>query len=60
MRFIYFNFQSDHDDSKNILEYIFILNDGAIYWKSFKQNDVANSYCEAECIAASDAAKEAV
>ena len=24
------NFQSDHDDSKSVLEYIFTLNDGAI------------------------------
>ena len=24
------SFQSDHDDSKSVLDYIFILNDGAI------------------------------
>ena len=27
------SFQSDHDDSKSVSEYIFILNDGAICWK---------------------------
>ena len=29
-------FQSDLDDSKSILGYIFILNDGAMSWKSSK------------------------
>ena len=28
-----FSFQSDHDDSKSVSDYIFTLNDGAIYWK---------------------------
>ena len=38
----------------------FTLNGGAICWKSSKQHTVADSVCEAEYIAASDAAKEAV
>ena len=59
MRYTDFNFQLDHDDSKSMLGYVFILNEGAIYWKSFKQHTVADSICEAEYIAASDAAKEA-
>ena len=54
------SFQSDHDDSRNISGYIFILNGGAICWKSFKQYTVADSICEVEYIAASDAMKEAV
>ena len=29
------NFQSDHDDSKSMSEFVFLLNDGAVYWKSF-------------------------
>ena len=40
--------------------YIFTLNGGAICWKSFKQHTVADSVCEAEYIAASDAVKEVV
>ena len=40
--------------------FVFILNGGAICWKSSKQHTVADSACEAEYIAASDAAKEAV
>ena len=40
--------------------YIFILNGGAICWKSFKQHIVADSICEAEYIAASDTVKKAV
>ena len=54
------SFQSDRDDSKSVSGYIFTLNGGAIYWKSSKQNTVADSVCEAEYVAASDAAKEAV
>ena len=37
---------------------MFILNGGAIYWKSFKQTIIVDSVYEAEYIAASDAAKE--
>jgi len=55
-----FSFQSDHDDSKSVSGFIFTLNGGAICWKSFKQHTVADSVCEAEYVAASDAAKEAV
>ena len=54
------SFQSDHDDSKSMSEFIFTLNGGAICWKSSKQHTVADSVCEVEYIAASDAAKEAV
>ena len=43
-----------------MLGYSFILKDGAIYWKSFEQNTVANLICNTKCIAASDAAKEAM
>ena len=58
--FIDFSFQSDHDDSKSVSGFMFILNGGAVCWKSFKQHTVADSVCEAEYNAASDAAKEAV
>ena len=55
-----FNFQSDCDDSRSMLGYVFSLNGGAICWKSSKQHTVANSICEVEYIAASDAVKEVV
>ncbi|KAJ9542828.1 LOW QUALITY PROTEIN: hypothetical protein OSB04_029334 [Centaurea solstitialis] len=40
--------------------YVFTLNGGAISWKSSKHDIIADSTTEAEYIAASDAAKEAV
>ena len=54
------NFQSDYDDSRSVSDYVFILNGGAICWKSSKQHTVANSVCEVEYNAASEATKEAV
>ena len=54
------SFQSDNDDSRSVLGYIFTLNGGAICSKSSKQHTVADSVCEAKYIAASDAVKEAV
>ena len=58
--YINFSFQSDPDDSKLISGYVFILNNGAVSWKSFKQQTVADSTTEIEYIAASEAIKEAV
>ena len=60
MRYTDFNFQSNHDDSKSVLGYIFILNNGAVCWKSFMQHTIADSIYKAEYITAFDAAKEAV
>ena len=54
------DFQSDVDDRKSISGYIFTCNGGAVSWKSSKQSTTADSTTEAEYIAASDAAKEAV
>jgi len=54
------NFQSDVDDRKSISGFVFICNGGAVTWKSSKQATTADSTTEAEYIAASDAAKEAV
>ena len=54
------SFQSDKDDFRSQLGYVFCLNGGAVSWKSSKQSTVADSTTEAEYIAASDAAKEAV
>ncbi|KAJ9541460.1 hypothetical protein OSB04_027966 [Centaurea solstitialis] len=54
------SFQTDRDDYRSQPGYVFTLNGGAISWKSSKQDTIADSTTEAENIAASDAAKEAV
>ena len=41
-------------------QYVYILNGGAVSWCSCKQSVVAGSTCEAEYMAASEAAHEAV
>ena len=53
-------FDTDLDDSKSQTGYIFILNGEAVRWCSSKQSVVAGSTCEAEYIAASEAANEGV
>ena len=54
------SFDTDPDDSKSQTGYICILNGGAVSWCSSKKSMVADSTCEAEYIAASEAAKEGV
>ncbi|KAL0445291.1 UNVERIFIED_CONTAM: Retrovirus-related Pol polyprotein from transposon TNT 1-94 [Sesamum latifolium] len=54
------SFQSDDDDAKSQSSFVFKLNGGVVAWKSFKQDTTADSTTEAEYIAASEAAKEAV
>jgi hypothetical protein len=54
------SFQTDQDDSKSQSGYIFMINGGAMRWKSSKQETVVDSTTEAEYIAASEAAKEGV
>nr|GEW33486.1 retrotransposon protein, putative, Ty1-copia subclass [Tanacetum cinerariifolium] len=49
---------TDTDDLKS--GYVFVLNGGAVDWKSAKQSIFATSSAEAEYIAAFDASKEAV
>nr|GEX40873.1 retrotransposon protein, putative, Ty1-copia subclass [Tanacetum cinerariifolium] len=53
-------FETDRDETKSQTEYVFILNGGAVDWKSFKQSTTAMSAIEAEYIAASEAAMKAV
>ena len=54
------SFQTDIDDYRSQSGFVFCLNGGAVSWKSSKQSTVADSTIEAEYIALSDAAKEAV
>ncbi|KAG7572396.1 Integrase catalytic core [Arabidopsis suecica] len=54
------SFQTDKDDFRSQSGFVFCLNGGAVSWKSCKQSTVADSTTEAEYIAASEAAKEAV
>ncbi|GJX01621.1 retrotransposon protein, putative, ty1-copia subclass [Tanacetum coccineum] len=51
---------TDADDLKSQTGYVFVLNGGAVDWKSAKQSIFATSSAEAEYIAAFDASKEAV
>ena len=54
------DFQGDPDDRKSTSGYVFTLNGGAVSWRCSKQGSTADSTTEAEFIAASEAAKEAV
>ena len=54
------SFQSDLDDFRSQSGFVFCLNGGVVSWRSSKQDTVADSTTEAEDIAASDVAKEAV
>jgi hypothetical protein len=54
------NFQTDADESKSQFGFVFYLNGRMVNWKSFKQDTVVDSTMEAEYIANSKAAKEAV
>jgi len=54
------SFNTDPDGSKSQTGYIFMLNGGAVSWRSCKQSTVAQSTMEAEYMAAGDAANEAV
>ena len=54
------DFQSDRESRKSTSGYVFTLGGEAISWRSVKQSSIANSTMEAEYIAASEAAKEAI
>ena len=53
-------FQTDRDNFRSQSGWVFTLNGGAVTWKSSKQETVADSTCESEYIAASEASKEAI
>ncbi|GJT36860.1 hypothetical protein Tco_0936725 [Tanacetum coccineum] len=54
------SWQTDKDDSRSHSGCVFLLNRGAVTWKSLKQDIVADSTCESEYIAACEASKEAI
>ena len=55
-----FDFMSDKDSRKSTFGYMFTLGSGAISWRSVKQSCIADSTTEAEYVATSEAAKEAI
>lgn len=54
------SFQTDRDNSRSQTGWVFLINGGSVSWNSSKQDTVADSTCESEYIAASEAAKEAI
>ena len=50
----------DKDDYKSQSGFIFLLNGGAVSWKSSKKSTIPDSTTKAEYIAASEAVKEIV
>ncbi|GKC02842.1 hypothetical protein Tco_0994452 [Tanacetum coccineum] len=58
--YCYASWKTDKDDSRSQSGWIFLLNGGAITWKSSKQDTVAESTCESEYIVACEASKEAI
>ncbi|KAH9671204.1 hypothetical protein KPL70_017270 [Citrus sinensis] len=55
-----YDFMSDKDSRKSTSGYVFTLGSGVISWRSVKKSCIADSTTEAEYVAASEAAKEAV
>ncbi|GKC78832.1 retrotransposon protein, putative, ty1-copia subclass [Tanacetum coccineum] len=54
------SFQTDKDDTKSQTGYVFVLNGGAIDWKSDNQSTTAMSSIESEYISAAEASMESV
>nr|GFD41388.1 hypothetical protein [Tanacetum cinerariifolium] len=52
--------QCDKDDTKSQTGYVFVINEGAVDWKSKKQTTIAMHATQSEYMAASEAAMEAV
>ena len=54
------DFASDEDDRKSYTGYVFLICGGAVSWSTHKQSTVALSNMEAEYMALSAAAREAL
>ena len=55
-----YDFMLDKDSRKSTSGYVFMLGEGAVSWKSIKQEYTADSTSEVEYVAACEAAKEVV
>nr|GFA15222.1 retrotransposon protein, putative, Ty1-copia subclass [Tanacetum cinerariifolium] len=54
------SWQCDKDDTKSQTGYVFVVNGGVVDWKSKKQTTITMHSAQAEYVAASEAAMEAV
>jgi hypothetical protein len=54
------NYKGDSDDEKSHIGYVFLVNGGAVSWRSCKQSLKAKYTMESEYIATADVANEAV
>src|SRR4051794_35301968 len=60
MGYVDASFDSDPDDHKSQSGYVFMVNGGAVSWRSRKQSSIAQSSMESEYMTASEAANEDV
>ncbi|GJW53730.1 retrotransposon protein, putative, ty1-copia subclass [Tanacetum coccineum] len=60
LKFCDASWQCDKDDTKSQTGYVFVVNGGAVDWKSKKQTTIAMHATQSEYMAASEAAMEAV
>src|SRR3954452_23072396 len=60
MGYVDASFDSDPDDHKSQSGYVFMVNGGAVSWRSGKQSSIAQSKMESEYMAAAEEANEAV
>nr|GFB72103.1 putative retrotransposon protein [Tanacetum cinerariifolium] len=54
------SWQCDKDDTNSQIGYVFVINGGAVDWKSKKQTTITMHSAQAEYVTASEAAMEAV
>jgi hypothetical protein len=54
------SFMTDHDDKRSQSGYVYLLNGGAVSWRSWKQSTTADSTTAAEVMAVAEASKEGV
>ncbi|GKD97098.1 hypothetical protein Tco_1380995, partial [Tanacetum coccineum] len=52
--------ETDRDDLRSQTRFVFVMNGGAVDWKSSKQSTTTMSSMEAEYIGATEAAMEAI
>ncbi|GJS94880.1 hypothetical protein Tco_0801848 [Tanacetum coccineum] len=60
LKYLRTSWETDQDDLRSWTGYVFMMNGGAVDWKSFKQSTTAMSSMEAEYISSSKASIEAI